>query len=290
MTSIHEKEFQQRLLQVVNKLVGIANTQSTRYKSKWEEYLGAINKEPYIVRRLILDKQKFIDDLKYRVDFLKHLDDAIIDGFYTIKSLLETLYRDYFDSDFSKKSFKDEEQLILKYYIAKEILGNLIQYNKMDHETVPLKYNIMARNYLLIKLSGLTDEEILENMKKLNIDVSLEKLHELMNKVENDGIIKKTVQDGGTIFYTINKEIKLSDSLKKKYNNLLRPVVEWPTQFWRSFYNLRELNVSIEDDCKFKDFLQKVLSKSAIQGFSAADFVIKNLKKYYEKILRETSE
>ena len=51
--------------------------------------------------------------------------------------------------------------MVLTYLAAREILGNLVQYNKMDHESVPIKYNIIARNYTIIKLNGQTDEEIL---------------------------------------------------------------------------------------------------------------------------------
>ena len=79
--------------------------------------------------------------------------------------------------------------LMLKYIIAREILGNLVQYNRMEHDTVPIKYNIMARNYLLLKLQGQKDTEIVENMKKLNIDIDLENIQNIMN--ETFGLIKK---------------------------------------------------------------------------------------------------
>lgn len=283
MTILTAKEFEDKLLDVIRKLTSIANNQGARFRNKWEEYLKPLAK-PHNVRQIKLDKKKFIEDINYRIKILKDMENAFVDGFYAIKSLLETLYNSYFnDSELFKKDFSKADQLMLKYYIAREILGNLVQYNQMDHETVPLKYNVIARNYLLIKLKGQMDSEILENLKKLKIDLDIANLHNIMEEIEADGIITKT-KKGENYFYELNKELKLSDKGKEKYNRNLRSLVEWPTQFWRSFYNIRELNVTVEDDIANRDFLHKVLSKTATQGFSAADYVFKNLIKYYEDL------
>ncbi|MHA2180777.1 MAG: hypothetical protein ACXAAH_05075, partial [Promethearchaeota archaeon] len=161
MTEVSEEEFLKKLQDVVHKLSNIVKTQSYRFKSKWDEYLKPLNDKPHTIRQILLDKKKFISDIDYRINVLKNVQNAIVDGFHSIKSLLETLYRIYFDSELFKNDFSEEDQLILKYLTAKQILGNLIQYNKMDHESVPMKYNIMARNYTLIKLKGQTDVEIL---------------------------------------------------------------------------------------------------------------------------------
>ena len=81
--------------------------------------------------------------------------------------------------------------------------------------------------------------------------------------------------------------MKLSEDGKKQYDLKLYPLIAWPTQFWRSYYNVRELNVTVNENVKYRDFLHKVLSKSATQGFGPANFVFKNLVKYYEKIKEE---
>ncbi len=284
MTELSEKEFLKKLLDVVYKLKGIANTQGARFSVKWDEYLKPINPNPHKIRQIKLDKEKFIEDINYRINVLEDVDNAFIDGFYSIKSLLETLYHSYFtDSKLFKTDFSKEDQLMLKYYVAKDILGNLVQYNQIDHTTVPLKYNIIARNYLIIKLKGQTDSEILETMKKLQIkDLSVAKINEIMEEIEADGIITKTIQDN-KIFYTLNREVKLSKEGKETYNRVLRSLVEWTTQMWRSFYNIRELNVTINEEIPHLDFLHQVLSRTATQGFTAADYVFKNLIKYYKE-------
>ena len=289
MTDVSEKEFLAKLLNVVHKLAGIANTQGARFSTKWEEYLNPLKAKPHKIRQRKLDKVKFIEDINYRISMLEEVEKAFVDGYYSIKSLLDTLYHSYFnDSKLLQTDFSKEDQLMLKYYIAREILGNLVQYNQLDHETVPLKYNILARNYLLIKLKGQTDSEILETMKKLQIkDITISKVNELMEEIEADGIVSKS-EKGKNFFYTLKKELKLSAQGKENYNRKLRSLVEWPTQFWRSFYNIRELNVSIAEDIPQRDFLHQVLSRTATQGFTAADYVFKNLIKYYKE-LQETS-
>ena len=291
MTEMTEKAFIERLYKVSTKLIVIANTQSSRYKVKWDKYLKPFNDKPYTVRELPrpLNKDKFVKNIDYRIDILKLLEQAVVDGFYTIKSLLYTLYNSYFDSDLFKKDFSAEDQLILKYVVAKEILGNLIQYNTMDHETVPLKYNIIARNYVLMKLKELKNVEIQANLKKLQIDISPPEINKLMKEIEKDGLISIS-KKGKANIYNVNKELTLSQNGEKKFITTgLQALITFPTQFWRSFYNIRELNVTPEKKFKHRDFLIKVLSKSATQGFNPCQYVFKNLIKYYEKIKEETA-
>jgi len=289
MTEVSEEEFLKKLIEVVHKLSNIAKTQSYRLKKKWDDYLKPLNEEPHIIRQIPLDKQKFLTEIDYRIEVLKNVEQAIIEGFHSIKSILQTLYDSYFNSGLFKEDFLEDDQLIIKYLAAKKILGDLIQYNKIDHKSVPIKYNIIARNYTVIKLKGQTDKEILSSLKKLNIrDIKLTDLNKLMEEIKSDGIIniKKKGKDN---FYELQKELELSKEGKVKYKNFLAPIIDWPTGFWRSFYNIRELNVSPDNSCTHRDFLLKVLTKSATQGYSPSHYVFKNLVKYYEKIKEEAS-
>ncbi|MFX1411893.1 MAG: hypothetical protein ACFFA6_16220 [Promethearchaeota archaeon] len=289
MTEVSEKLFLDKLLEVVHKLSNIAKTQSYRYKKKWDEYLKPLNSEPHIVRQIPLDKKKFLDDINYRISVLKNVEQSVVDGFYSIKSLLQTLYNHYFNSELFKKDFSEDDQIILKYLVAKLILGNLIQYNKMDHESVPLKYNIIARNYVLIKLKGQTNSEIIDSLQKLNIkNIKSADLNKIMKEIKADGIIKIT-KKGKSNFYELNKELELSKDGKEQYGRTLQALIDWPTLFVRSFYNIRELNVTPDNNVKHRDFLIKVLTKSATQGFSPTLYVFQNLIKYYEKINDEAS-
>lgn len=287
MTKVSETEFLNKLFEVVYKLSKIVKTQSPRFKKKWDEYLKPFDEKPHIVRQIPLDETKFLKDIDYRIDVLKIVEQATVDGFYSTKTLLHTLYSSYFDSELFKKDFSEEDQLILKYFIAKEILGNLIQYNKLDHESVPLKYNIIGRNYTLIKLQGLSDLEILYSLKKLNMKgIELADVNNLMKEIEAEGIVI-VEKKGKTNYYYLNKEIALTKDGKLVYTQVLQSLVDWPTLFFRSFFNIRELNVSLDQNIKYHDFLQKILLKTATQGFVPTNYVFKNLVKYYEKIKEE---
>ena len=289
MTKVSETEFLNKLLEVVYKLSTIVKTQSPRFKKKWDEYLKPFNEKPHIVRQIPLDKTKFLKDIDYRIDVLKIVEEATVDGFYSTKTLLHTLYSSYFDSELFKKDFSEEDQVILKYFIAKEILGNLIQYNKLDHESVPLKYNIIGRNYTLIKLQGLTELEILDSLKKLNMKgIELADVNNYMKEIEADGIVIVD-KKGKTNYYYLNKEIALTKDGRLVYTQVLQSLVDWPTLFFRSFFNIRELNVTLDQNIKYHDFLQKILLKTATQGFSPTNYVFKNLVKYYEKIKDESN-
>jgi hypothetical protein len=140
----------------------------------------------------------------------------------------------------------------------------------------------------MIKMKGLSDLEIIENMKKLNVDLDMPKLHKTMEEIAADGIIKIT-ERGDNHYYELVKELYLSDKGKATYNRALRPLVEWPTEFWRSFYNIRELNVTLEENTPQRELLENILERSALQGYTAADYVFKNLISYFEKIKGESN-
>ncbi len=281
-----EVDFNLKLLEVLKKLASIANAQSARFKFKWEEYLNPINDKPSLIRKIPqpINEERFCSSADYRIEILKIIENALVDGYYLIKNLVSTLYNQYFNnSALLQQDFITKDQITLKYLVAKEILGNLIQYNKMDPDTVPLKYNIIARNYLIIKLQGINLEEIMDNLKKLNRVVSKEDLIKAMEEIQEDGLLNIEKKDD-TLFYTLKEPLKLSEEGEYNYNLKLRALVEFPTQFYRSFYNIRELNVTPSNEMKYKDFLMQVLSKAAIQGFPSTHYVIKHLIIYYEKL------
>lgn len=284
MQKIDNDEFLRRLYGVVKKLTVISNTQGQRFKKEWYQYLGQVNPKPHLIRTIEVNKEKFFNDINYRISVLNDIRLAFEDTFHSIKSLLHTLYHIYFnDSSLFKKDFSEEDQNILKYLVAVKILGDLVQYNKMDHETVPLKYNILARNYTMLKLTEQKTMDILERMKKVNIKLTKSEVETLLDEIIQDGFIIKKKKNNLN-YYSLAKELELSDEGKIKYNQSLRSIIEWPTGIWRSLFNVRELNLTIADDKKRADILNKILSKAAIQGYAASHYVFSNLIKYYESL------
>jgi len=153
MTDIKEDQFLVKLYDVIYKLSIIAKTQSFRFKKEWDLIFAQFNPDPHLIRPIIIEKDNFLKDNNYRIHVLNTLKVAFEDCFHTIKTLLETLYHHFFnDSNVFKENFSEQDQLVLKYFVAFTLLGNLVQYNMLDNETVPLKYNILARNYLMIKV------------------------------------------------------------------------------------------------------------------------------------------
>lgn len=289
MTELSKKEFLNRLLEKIKKLSSIAKTQTFRFQQKWNDFLDKTDIKPHLVRNIPIEEEKFLNDIDYRISTLKLVSQAITDGFYSIKSLIEALYKSYFNSDMFKQQYSEEDQLKVKYLVAKEILGNLIQYNKLDHETIPLKYNVIARNYTLLKLKVQSDKSIINNMNKIfNNELNLGQIQSVLKEVEADGIISIEQQNDEN-FYKLKNELKLSEEGEKSYTQSIYQLIIWPTNFWRSFYNIRELNITPGQDIEDRDFLQTVLSRSATQGFGPTDYVFKNLIKYYEKIKEELS-
>ena len=287
MTNVNEEVFLNKLYEVIFKLSLIAKTQSYRFKKEWDENLESFKEKPHLVRQIPVEKERFLTDIDYRIKVLNTVKLTFEDGVNSIKSLLNALYNSYFnDSDIFTSSFTEQDQITLKYLVAKEILGNLIQYNQLDHKTVPLKYNILARSYLLIKFKGQRDTEILENLKKINIQLRLSKLKKIMEEIISDGFYNKT-KKGRYLYYHLQQELDLSEEGKKTYNQTIRPLVDWPTLFYRSYYNVRELNVTVDGDCKYPDYLNKVLLKAATQGYVACHYIFNNLVRYYEKLKEE---
>jgi len=287
MTNVTSEEFLTKLFSVVYKLYTIAKTQSDRLKKEWGKNFASLPEKPHLVRSVRAEKEKFLTDIDYRIKVLNTIKLSFEDGFHSIKSILTALYNSYFmDSEIFTQNFSKDDQNILKYLVGKEILGNLIQYNQLDHETVPLKYNILARNYLLIKFKEQSATSINENIKRININLKLFALKKSLNEIITDGFFKKK-KVGKHTYYGLQQELELSEKGKLTYNQTIRPLVDWPTLFYRSYYNVRELNVTVDGDCEHPEFLNKVLLKAATQGYVACHYVFKNLVIYYEKLKEE---
>jgi hypothetical protein len=287
MTNVTSEEFLNKLFSVAYKLFTIAKTQSDRLKKEWDENFSSLTAQPHLVRSIRADKEQFLTDIDYRIKVLNTIKLSFEDGFHSIKSLLAALYHSYFkDSEIFTQNFTKDDQNRLKYSVAKEILGNLVQYNQLDHETVPLKYNILARNYLLIKFKEQSAKDINENLKKIKIETELPELKKILDEIIADGFLKKK-KVGNIIYYNLHQELELSEKGKISYNQTIRPLVDWSTLFYRSYYNIRELNVTVNGDSKHPEFLNKILLKSATQGYTACHYVFKNLVKFYEKLKEE---
>ena len=92
MTQISEGEFLEKLSDVVSKLISIARAQGSRFEKLWEDLFISIKADHHKMRDIKFIGEKFLKDIDYRIEILKSLEISQIDGFYCIKSILETLY------------------------------------------------------------------------------------------------------------------------------------------------------------------------------------------------------
>jgi len=284
MTNVSEESFLLRLYDVASKLSRIAKIVWPNFKKEWDENFAFLNQTPNVIRQISVGKEKFLNEIDYRIEILDNIRLSFEEGFNLIKFLLNVLYNHYFKNlrEFKQK-YSERDQLILKYVVAKEILGNLIEYNKLDHKIIPLKYNILASNYTMIKLKGLKDVEILEKMKKIKIELDLNNLDKLMDEIVEDGFLNKTRYESYS-YYTLKSELILSEEGGEVYNHSIEPLVKWPISFWEYYYNIRELNVIVGNEIEHGEILNNILVRAAIQGYVACHYVFENLVKYYQDI------
>lgn len=277
--------FLKKLYEVISKLSAFSKTQFPRFNKIWNIYLSQSKLKPHTPRQIKLDKEKFLNDNSYKAKTLRIAENAAVDIFYSISSIVEALYTKIFSNpDLFLKDFSKNDRKILPYLCAKDLYGKLLEFLKLEHKITPIKYLIIGKNYLLLKINGTNNSEVLNSLKKSEISISYSKLNKTMQEIESEGIIEVT-RKGRVKIYTLKKDFVLSSNGQKKYNQAIHPLLEWSTQIWRSFFNIRELNINPPTQYKWVSYLNKVLSRSATQGFRPTHYVLKNLAKYYEMLI-----
>ncbi|GAG59309.1 unnamed protein product, partial [marine sediment metagenome] len=110
MTNVNEEVFLNKLYEVIYKLSTIAKTQSYRFKKEWDENLKSLKEKPHLIRQIPREKERFLTDIDYRIKTLNTVKLTFDDGVNSIKSLLNALYRSYFDdSDIFTSSFTEQD-------------------------------------------------------------------------------------------------------------------------------------------------------------------------------------
>ncbi|MFX1489125.1 MAG: hypothetical protein ACFFBI_08260 [Promethearchaeota archaeon] len=288
MTHVSRESFLLKLYEVVCKLSRNAKILSSNLKKEWDKNFAYLNQTPKVIRQIPIVKEKFLNDIDYRIEILDIVLLSFEDGLNTIRFLLDVLYNHYFkDSPQLKEDFDENEQLILKYLVAKEIFGSIPKYNQFDHDIVPLKYKILACIYKKIKLlKGQKDAEILEKLKRIKIELEIDELNKIMDEIVEDGFLNKTRREN-YFYYDLKSELLLSNDGSSVYKRTIKQLVKWPTGLWEYYYDIRELNVTVDNEIEYSDRLNNILVRAAIQGYSACHYVFENLVSYYQDIKKD---
>lgn len=234
----------------------------------------------------------------YKIEVLKALEVSLIDGYYAIKDVVTTLYRQYFnDSKQFKEDFVEADRIPVVFKTADVLIGSLLQFLTTERDLIPLVYLVAAKNRSILRLKERSDAKILNNLRSNGFEKKLSDIHNVMDQLESLGFVSKrrltdeekgnSDANGGQYAYTWNKgnDFSLTEAGEKQFRKKILPIVEWCIGLWRTMYNIRELDVIIPQSYKWRNYLEQTVRKAATQGFMTTYWVIKNIRKYYEMLV-----
>ena len=287
------------LWKIIKKDKIFIQSQMRRFTKLWGQHLAEIEPAPHKIREIPILEEDFFESNQKKLIILRKLEISLVDGYYSVKSVVETLFVKYFqDSELFLNNFKESDRIPAKYIAAEALLGALLQFVSSEKELVPLKYIIVAKNRSMLKLKGLTDKKILLNVKPGGSELDRDKINDVLAELVRLGYVERTAVktdgaqnlEGARYFYKWKKDLKLSPEGETFYNSFINPIINWTVQLWRSLYNIRELDVVIPENYKFRSFLMKTVAKAATQGFRSCYSVIKNIQKYYELVIEDSTK
>ncbi len=276
------------LFGVIAKTSAFLKTHAARYQKLWAEFYAQWDPHPESIRLVTADKQRFYQDLAYRVEVLRTLENAMMEGFQAIKCVLTTTYGKMLpDEGPLEKVFSPADIKLLGYRVAEKLISVLQRMISLAPGNVPIRYIIVAKTKAMLKLSPMSDEEVLKAMSAANIPCTLEAVRKTFADLERDNLVQVDRKDPAKEVYSKLKEFKLSAAGEADFTQKILPVLEWSIQLWQSFYNVRELDVKIPDHTQWKTHVEQITTKAATQGFTNAHYVVKHLADYFEAVQRK---
>ncbi|MHA1727685.1 MAG: hypothetical protein ACTSWY_03020 [Promethearchaeota archaeon] len=265
--------------------------------------MASVEPEPHRIRDFKPNKLRFFENDDYKIKILHEFEISVVDGYYCIKSIVSTLFNNYFtNSELFLKDVDENDRIPMIYMAADTLIGSLLQFLSTEKEIVNIKYLVVVKNKSMLKLKGMFGGEILNNLRASGFKSDLEKIQKIMGElvelgyVEMRNVSKNVLKIGkemektgkkGQFFYKWIKNFELSPEGQNFYKKNIHQVIVWAVQLWRSLYNIRELDVVIPEKYKFRTFLEKTVAKAATQGFMSSYWVVKNLQKYYKLVIED---
>jgi len=265
--------------------------QIPRLHKLWSQFWGETQVELKAIRPVVVDDKRFISDLQYRIDVVRNLQNAMNDGFFAVKSIVEPIFSNYIDSDLIYKDFSNEDLVAAKLNICDLLVGSLLQFIVLDKNAIPVPYIIIAKNKALMKLKALSIHRIVDDMNKNGFEVSNEYVSSVMNDMIDLGYVSKhKIIDSDEIVYKFVKDFSLSELGQSKFDQKIKPLLEWTIALWRSLFNIRSLDTPIPDDYSHRSFLEETVKRAATQGYLSSHNVMENIANYYEILLENKKE
>jgi len=184
--------FLSTLWEIIDKEINFIKTQVPRFQRYWNQSFSAIEPNPHLIQSFDAKKEEFYADDMYKVEILKKLEQSLMDGYYAVKTVVITLFHKYFkNSEQFLSTFSEEDRQSVVFMAAETLIGSLLQFLSTEKEIIPIKYLITAKNRSMLKLKGLTDERILENLRGSGFELSMDHLHPVIEELISEGYISK---------------------------------------------------------------------------------------------------
>ncbi len=283
-------KFLRTMLKVVKEKSSIIKVQIPRLHKLWIQFWGKTQVELKTIRPVFVDDERFISDLKYRIEVVRKLQYAMNDGYFAVKSIIEPIFNKYIDSDLISEDFTSNDLVAAKLMISDLIVGALLQFIVLDKSSIPIPYIIIAKNKALMKIKALSISRIVDDLKKNGFEVSNEYVSSVLNDMIELGYISREKGiDSDEIEYKFVKDFSLSVEGQKKFDQKIKPLLEWTIAIWRSLFNIRSLDTPIPiNDYPHHEFLEETVRRASTQGFLSAHNVMENIANYYEIILEKS--
>ncbi len=280
--------FLRTLHEVVKNKSSVIRVQIPRLHKLWLQFWGETQVELKTIKPIVVDDEQFISDLKYRTEVVRNLQHAMNDGFFVVKSIIEPIFNIYIDSDLISEDFTNDDLVSAKLIISDLIVGSLLQFIVLDKSSIPIPYIIIAKNKALMKVKALSISRIVDDLKKNGFEVSSEYVSSILNDMIELGYVSsEEIIDSGEIEYKFVKDFSLSTEGQKKFDQKIKPLLEWAIALWRSLFNIRSLDTPIPNNYPHREFLEETVKRAATQGFLSAQNVMENIANYYEIIIEK---
>jgi hypothetical protein len=287
-TSDRKDLFLKTLWDILNEQSVTIKTQLPRFQHLWSQYWNLPGVEFPEVRRVVLDRDRFLTDLPYRLECVRTLENAMTDAYFVIKAIITMLFRDYIDSGKIMEDFDPEDVRSVSFLIADQLVGSLLQFVSMEPMLIPIGFIVVAKNKAMMKLKGRTLSQIIDDLANNHLPANPEEIQGILQQMVEWGYLKIEYDAEKQVErYLFIKDYTLSPSGTQKYTQKIKSIVEWAVELWRSLYNIRSIDTVIPEDYPFRDFLVETVKRAATQGYLTAHNVIENIGNYYQHCLEQ---
>jgi hypothetical protein len=268
---------------IYNEQAATIKTQVPRLQTIWKLNWESIGAQLPDIRRLPIDREKFFREIPFRLECIRTLEYAMVDGYFVIKAIFEALFKIYINKGELFYDFLDRDRTTVPFLIAEQLVGSLLQFIMMEPTVTPLGFIVIAKNKAIMKIKERTGIQILEDLQLNGFSTTISEIEHILTTLVDWGYLTQ-VQDPttGGIAYRFVKDFTLSPPGQMIFNRKVKPLIEWTVELWRSLYNIRSIDTIIPDFYPQREFLVETVKHAATQGFLTAKNVIENIGDYYK--------